>query len=126
MKLRIKITKEILRRSMMCGATSEVKPNTHKYMQNCAIALACKDIFDDINVSNSSIFVYPNTTNNSFKISLPDEAKNFIKKFDALMNDPQARLEIPPFEFEVEIDDKLIDHINIEDLKKSETLELCK
>ncbi len=119
MKLKIKVTKEILERSMWC-ATSVADEKSA--MGNCAIALACREIFPKCRVGFTRIFIGP------FKISIPESACDLIYEFDKLSRKPLKRLLMEPLEFEVDLPDALIERINIDEvreiLKESETLEL--
>ena len=63
-------------------------------------------------------------------IYLPLNATSFIINFDNLNETPEKRLDLPEFEFEVELTDKIIESINIDEVKEiikdSKTLELIK
>lgn len=118
MKLQIKITKDILKRSMMC---SGLEVGT-----NCAIALAIRDIFPEAYVS--MWYIYEKIQQNIPTIRLPLEATNFIKRFDSLVSKPQKRLNLPEFSFEIDVPEEVINSIGIEEateiISKSETLEI--
>ena len=117
MKLKIKVTKEVLERSAMCG-----KENGN-ISSNCAIAVAVRDIFHDWIVDFSIIIP---ESNKKYSIKLPSIAKDFIRKFDR--STPERRREMNPIEFEIAIDpDVHLSALNapIEELiKDSLTLEL--
>ena len=121
MKLKIKVTKEILERSMWCS-TDAANEGEKGVMGNCAIAVACREIFPKCFVNSDTI------STGSFIIPLPYIAMNLIDEFDNLSHRPLKRLLMQPLEFEVELPDKLIDSIDIDEvreiLKESETLEL--
>jgi hypothetical protein len=121
MKLKIKVTKEILERSMHCGLDKCEYATSY---ENCAIAVACQEIFPKCSVSGRKI-------NSSFygsiwSIPIPLSAQKFICDFDNCT--PLVRKSMPEFEFEVELNDKVLAAINIEEareaLKNSTTLEL--
>lgn len=116
MKLKIKVTKEVLRKSMFCGTAMA---ESASISDNCAIALAVRDIFPFAQVTPWSI-----KTNCRLPaiISLPENAKEFIYEFDELS--PAKRLLLPELEFEIDLPQEVIDAINIDDIVKSETLEL--
>jgi hypothetical protein len=122
MKLRIKITGDILKKSMLCGHGEEMVLN------NCAVALACREIFPDCYVDDSYLRPFGNRNNEELFIKLPPAARIFIRRFDSLASQPELRLNLPETEFEVELPQQLVDAINIEDLlqvlKSSSTLEL--
>jgi hypothetical protein len=108
-ELKIKITKDILKKSMYCGNMDTGK--------NCAIALAVRDIFPEACVGCSYIYPhhYGSDVCNPFKnqMPLPDEARNFIENFDNLRDSPEKRLEMEELEFSVKIPDSLISEIDI-------------
>lgn len=122
MKLKIKVTKEILEKSKMCGTT------TQSTAENCAIALACREVFPNCAVSVNSIYIDGRDCMGSPSIDLPKDARLFIMTFDRLKYKPQERLLLPELEFEVELDEDVLNSINIDEvrevLKKSKTLEL--
>lgn len=115
--LRIKITKDVLKRSMMCGVDDDCDIST-----SCAIAHAVRDVFPNAAVSLNDIYVYGKLGEHS--ITLPVDAKLFISRFDALIIAPEKRLDLPEFEFEVEVPASIVDMINIDALLLSPTLEL--
>ena len=124
-KMKIKVTKEILKKSMWCH------PNQGNCFvgTSCAIALSVIDIFPDGYVGENSIF--PFWGENNLEIKLPKEPIVFIESFDALVQNPIERLKLPELEFEIEIPDSVISQIgngNIDEVKtiiqNSETLEL--
>lgn len=118
MKLTIKITKEVLQRSMMCRVGHCL------VTQNCAIAVAVRDVFPKASVVPNFI----NLNHINEEMELPLEATKFIREFDALADNPEKRLKMTPFDFEIDVPDKVIDSIGIEEaisiINKSETLEL--
>ena len=106
-KLKIKVTKEILERSKMCGWK-----NGNKDMStNCAIALAVRDVFPEARVGSRHL----NYLGDENYTVLPAIASNFITIFDNLS--PKERVEMSELEFEVEVPDEVIEKINIEELK---------
>lgn len=113
-KLKIKVTKDILKRSMYCT-------NDFNIATNCAIAVAVRDIFPNASVGLYCMHANIFREDTDFKnpdIGLPDEATNFIKRFDRLASLPEQRLLLPELEFEVEIPDVIVDSIDIEGIKK--------
>lgn len=102
-KLKIKVTKEILERSKMCEMDKLI-------YENCAIACAIKDIFPLSKVWKTYIELPFD-----IRIHLPQEAIIFISAFD--MFAPCMRLTMQPIEFEIEIPDTVIEKINIEELR---------
>ena len=127
MKLKIKVTKQILKESMYCGTElhngSTNKNSSYTIDSNCAIACAIREIFPKATVGNMYISLdYPKF------ITLPLKAIKFISKFDNLIATPQKRLNLPEIEFTIDVPNNIIDSIDIEEayqiLSKSETLEL--
>ncbi len=126
MKLLIKVTKDVLQRSMMCGT----KGSKGLVVENCAVALAVRDIFPDAKVKSYSITPFSNLypIQQRQTIPMPGIAIRFIEDFDSLKGKPELRLELPEFSFEINIPDFVLDHIGIKEItdiiEKSETLEL--
>lgn len=125
MKILIKITKDVLRRSAMCD--SEVG-------RNCAVGLAIVEIFPTAWVGGSSIHIYDQVPDcvlvheccSVCSLALPTAASTFIYRFDH--STPAERLLLPEFSFEIEVPQQLIDSIGIGEvyriLSESKTLEL--
>ena len=107
-KLKIKVTKDILERSKMCG-TNEGETVS----QNCAVALAIRDIFPLAAVDGDNI--WPNFSLADELIPLPKDARVYIIEFDN--THPVERPCLPEIEFEIQIPDSVIEKINIEELK---------
>jgi len=115
-QFKIKITKEILERSKECGAFNDVD----KIGNNCAIALAVKDLFPNVFVTVHHIYPFGVDESNEYnylRIELPKIALDFIKLFDSLRSIPKARLSLPEFEFEILIPDEIISQINIDEIE---------
>lgn len=116
MKILIKVTKDVLKRSMMCNFPDS---------QNCAIAIACREFFP-----NAAITVYDMYPFGSIDVSihLPIEASRFVSKFDSLAVNKEQRLNLPEFSFEVEVPEPVLQRIGISEayriLSESKTLEL--
>ena len=117
MKIKIKVTKDVLKRAMWCGTTDMHEPMS----QNCAISKALNDVFGKVSVSKSRIILLADRKE-AHTIDTPMSAARFIDEFDALT--PIERLEMPELTFEVELPESVIDQINISDIHKSETLEV--
>jgi hypothetical protein len=121
-KLKIKVTKEVLKETWDCGL-----PGKSIIIWNCPIAVAVREIFPTAEVAGTYIVIRDtNDYWNKFNISLPKEAKDFVAKFDCTPHD--ARPQLNELEFEVEIPDALLETINIDEIKQilktSKTLEL--
>jgi hypothetical protein len=137
MKILIKVTKDVLRRSMMCGESE-----SDNIGKNCAIALAVCQLLPNSTVDVHAISshrliprqyfinIYRTeselTDNFVCAIPLPIEAEQFVDDFDALT--PVQRLEMEPMSFEIDLPGKVIDLITISEayriLSESNTLEL--
>jgi hypothetical protein len=59
MKIKIKVTKDILRKSMMCGVAESRGLTEDKYTSvgNCAIAVAVRDVFPNAHVYMDGILL---------------------------------------------------------------------
>ncbi len=110
----IRVTKEILDRAKYCGQKQE-----ESIGENCAIALALRDLFPDVSVTGTGIHPFGSERNlkGDLSISLPFVARDFIKVFDSLVAMPRVRLLLPEFDFEIMIPDKVLEQINIEGLQ---------
>jgi hypothetical protein len=113
MKLRIKVTHDILRQSLLCGTDDS------SVLKNCAIALACREIFPDCMVDHQHLRPFGKSWSGSHQllIPLPPEARVFIRRFDSLAEVPEQRLKLPETEFDIELPPALVDAIRIDDLK---------
>lgn len=137
MKILIKVTKDVLKRSMMCG-----EADCDDIGRNCAIALAVCQLLPNSTVDVHALmekramprhyFINIYRTHCVFNedficaIPLPAEAEKFIDRFDVLS--PIDRLVMEPISFEVDIPNEVIDLITISEayriLSESKTLEL--
>lgn len=117
MKILIKVTKEILEVSKMCG----LQYGGGIPSENCAIVLASNPVFPNSNVGLSTLVISKEDT-----IHLPANAVDFITRFDRLT--PSERILMSPISFEIEVPDSYIDQVGIEEVKdilsRSKTLEL--
>jgi hypothetical protein len=120
MKIKIHVTKEILKSAMYCPSGSELT------VTNCAIALATREIFPKARVERFNIqpFGAPDDDENS--IIMTREAIGFISAFDAAS--PPYRATMQPFSFEVNVHEHVINRIGISQVEKilSESLTLEK
>jgi hypothetical protein len=130
MKILIKVTKDVLKRSAECGhgAGSNVG-------SNCAVAVAVLEIFPNAWVSHAWIhlhdvnyptFGYATEHHAKHSIGLPPEASAFIALFDEAV--PEERLKLDPISFEINVPDEVVSEIGIGEvyriLSESKTLEL--
>lgn len=113
MKIQINITKEVLKKSARCGYAT---------WNNCAIAVAIRDLFPSFSVYNSNI-----EKNYTHVCYLPKEASDFITIFDDAPY--EERLLLPELSFIIDVSQKYIDEIGINEvheiLSKSKTLKLA-
>lgn len=144
MKLRVKITKEVLEKSKHCLVKKIVRSETIAvgvtlttvetqndedhylpFSSNCAVYHAVNELIPDAKVDSAFIGVL-DAEGKSFHITLPDSAIAFIQQFDFM--DMNQRMLLPEMEFEIDVPDGLIDSIGIDEVKKvleeSTTLEL--
>jgi hypothetical protein len=113
---KIKVTKEILELSKECGTHNDID----SIGENCAIALALKDIFPGVFVTSHYIYPFGIDENNKLddlKIAMPKVAHDFVKVFDSLCAIHNCRLLLPEFEFEIPIPDVIISKINIDEVR---------
>jgi len=114
--LKIKVTKEILQKSAMCGTISEAgKMDTSAVGSNCALALAVREIFPNAWVSREYI-ASDGDRKKSLPINLPWSMRSFIKRFD--MSSSWQRRQMPEQEFDLPIPDEVIESINIDEIKQ--------
>jgi len=129
MKLRVKITKEVLETTKMCGIKgfmlkgSEYISSTH----NCAITYACRKLFPNCYTVSSGIYMINKYDELITIADLPASASRFIRKFDKAI--PEQRVKMKPFEFEIELTKGALDLITIDEITKvletSTTLEIA-
>ena len=115
-RFKIKVTKEILELSKECGAHNDFDT----IGKNCAIAIALKDIFPGVVVTD--YYIYPFGIDNKNKLDdlrivMPKIAQDFVKVFDSLSAIHKLRLLLPEFEFEISIPDEIISQINIDEVR---------
>lgn len=118
MKILIKVTKEILHHSAMCGHDGKMRST------NCAIALAVRELFPSASIGNPN---YSLNGKDGFDNNyLPPKAVAFITRFDS--TSPSERRWMKPFSFELDVPNSVIDQIGISEayriLSESKTLEL--
>jgi hypothetical protein len=113
---KIAITKEIIAHCKNCGTGNEA----HQIENNCAIAFALANIFPKIHVTNLCIFPFGigGDKEKDIEIPLPLIAQQFIKLFDGFRLTPKLRLLLPAFEFTVDIPDKVIEQVNIDEVRE--------
>lgn len=105
MKIKIKVTKDILDRSKLCGTNKLI------IVGNCAIALAVRDIFPQAGVSAGDIYPFASNGDVYSMISLPLSARSFIRAFDNFS--PEGRIKMKPISFEIEVPEEIINCIGI-------------
>lgn len=121
MKILIKVTKEILEKSVNCVGV---------HSQNCAVALAVREFWPHAGVGRHEIHVVslygPNAPKETPMIPLPPSATKFIRLFDSLPK--PLRVLLPEFSFEINVPQEVIEKIGINEvykiLSESKTLEL--
>jgi hypothetical protein len=106
----IRITKKIIDHAKFCGGREQ-----QSIGENCAIAIAIKDLFPAAFVSKNHIHPL-GFEQAGMSIELPPIARDFIRVFDSLVAMPKVRLMLPEFEFLISIPDKLLEQINIDEI----------
>jgi hypothetical protein len=123
MTIKIKVTKDVLRRSANCKAIDPY---------NCAIANAVREFFPGAAVVPGTIYPFcigptGETMDTHTIIGLPEAANDLIYQFDAC-HDPVKRANLPELIFEIHLTDQIINRIGISQaykvLSESKTLEL--
>lgn len=131
MKIKVKVTEEILRESANYGTihigATEAPYGTIGYSlaTNCAIARAIREIFPEASVGYAGI--HPGLLKEGEPyIDLPMEAASLMIEFD--ISTPAQRREMTPAEFEIDVPSYVIHRIGISQvykvLSESRTMEL--
>lgn len=127
MKIKVKVTEEILRQSADCMTIRLGTAATEGKMlsTNCAISCVIREIFPNASVEYAGI-------NPGFLeeeepyIDLPMEAASMMAQFD--LSTPAQRREMAPAEFEIDVPNYVIHRIGISQvykvLSESRTMEL--
>ena len=121
MKILIKVTRDVLERSKMCGFT------TGLITENCMLALAFRDLFSDACVYIDEVYLLGGIGwSAKDRIILPQIAVKNRDQFDSIQ--PHQRVLMSPFSFEIEVPEYVISKIGIGEiyrvLSESKTLEL--
>lgn len=116
MELKVKVTKEILKKSMMCGVgfpSERLMTDKQKdYIgQNCAISLAVRDVFPYAFVGDYIYWPFGDTNPSELPIESTHNGSHFIKKFDNLRGHPSLRLHIPETEITLQITDEILNKL---------------
>lgn len=103
MKFKLRITKDVLKKSSNCGRVGGVGSIT----RNCAFALAFNELVPNVAVTEYNVIFYKPESSETFaKVPTSTPIVNFIIKFDTAL--VSERLEFPEQEFDVEIPDNVI------------------
>ncbi|HLY71940.1 MAG TPA: hypothetical protein VKR53_19535 [Puia sp.] len=118
----IHVTKEILARAKYCGQDQQ-----QFIGDKCAIAVALQDLFPNVFVTGNHIhpFGFDQEGISEMTIVLPLVAQNFIKVFDSLVAMPRVRLLLPELAFDIIIPDRVIEQINIDDIKHMKPVQMA-
>ena len=109
---KLHITKQVIEQCKNCGVD---KDDLKIVGNNCAVAVVLNGLFPDVFVTSQ--YIYPfGMDKSSIRIELPKIAQDFIKVFDSLSGAPRLRKMIPEFEFTIEIPDKIIAMIDIDEI----------
>lgn len=133
MKIKITVTREVLEKTKMCGSVQATMQG-ESIVTHCAIAYAVRQLFPNAVVNYGRLYFDPSSRLNIDRMEqetytfLPFAAQSFINLFDSMSHDPQERLLLPEFSFEIEVPAEVIDKIGIGEcykiLSESKTLEL--
>ncbi|MDW0189351.1 MAG: hypothetical protein QOA70_06840 [Nitrososphaeraceae archaeon] len=128
MKILVKVTRDVLERSKMCGID---KDEWIMIPYNCAVSLAIIELFPS--ACTETLYCYllgendssTNNENSMDAVVLPSYVSDFIVEFDGLT--PDERVLMSPFSFEIEVPEYVIQKIGIGQIYKvlseSSTLE---
>lgn len=113
MKLTITVTKEILEKSKMCG-----QPDGPRFIpENCALALAVREIFPAASVSGRYLRPFGYEIGNDAELWMPESMTRFIHLFDR--TPCEQRPNLPEQTFELELPDWVIDRIDISEITRA-------
>lgn len=127
MRIKINVTKEILKQSMYCnydpGTGKRLSNNESNTGRNCGIANVICDLLPYAWVSNESIWIFDEEpsyklvlkTMVSVRVKLPIKAICFIQEFDKLLPDDRALMD--PISFGIDIPDEVINRIGINEVE---------
>ena len=117
MKLKIKITQEVLEATKMCGIDRFILKGSisFSYSQNCAITNACRELFPNC-FTLDKIYMINKYDYRITIANLPVCATNFIDQFDKATS--EERVKMKPFEFEIELTEEALDLISIDQITK--------
>ena len=107
--LQIKVTKDILQKSQLCGLVKGARG------YNCAIALCVKNIFPSAYICTDVIYPFGLHTGEG-EIALPEKATAFINEFDG--KSPEEIVQMPEIEFTISIPEEIINQIDISEITK--------
>lgn len=120
MKILVKITRDILKQTKMCGL---VEGQLHA-PKSCAFAVAFREIFPNARIYLPDLLPF-GVDDIMSTIEVPDDMCRFIGKFDRAT--PEERVKLPEQSFEIDVPDSVTEKIGLEEVKKilsvSESLE---
>jgi len=99
--LTVSITKDIIARSYRCGTENEID----MIGNHCPVAFALIERFPDVFVSGTHIHPFGDESDEC--IPLPNEAVEFIRRFDSLAETPEERMGLPELTFEVALEEEV-------------------
>jgi len=105
MKFKIKITKDVIDKSLLCGTDAKnVEIST-----NCAFAVAFRELIP-VRVWLAETFFIDEDDEIIARVPNSPEQIGFINNFDRLKNKPEERYKLVGQEFDVEIPDAIIEY----------------
>lgn len=127
MKIRIHVTKDVLKESMHCPLSRHIgwKDETafDFLKENCAVSLAIRDLFPKAKTYQACVLL-----DGTFKTRVHFELRvmKYVKAFDDVYT-YEERLQLPEMSFEIIVPDEIINQIGIHEvdriLSESKTLE---
>lgn len=119
MEFTIEITKEVIDKSLMCGADNY----DINISENCAFAVAYNELIPNVSVGPFYVYFGCKDLKNTIGYSkLTPEQKSFITRFDLLGDTPKERYRLVGRKFEVEIPDEVIDYWHGDHVKVAQKL----
>lgn len=101
----VKVTKDHYRRAIMCG--TEGKESGQFVTENCAIAVAVREIFPKAQVFVQNYYPFGEEA----KLELSHTGQDLVRKFDELALHPERRLDLPEREIHLEVNDALLNKL---------------
>lgn len=130
MRIKIKVTKELLQKAVLCGTECDTHPRRREGKGvNCVVALAIQEILPNAYIGTYSVFSHSRCNDDDILCNLPSCVTEFIIHFDSLSGHPSLRLLMDEFDFEIDLPERAFDGVNLSEvykiLSESKILELA-